>query len=227
MSTLPVSLEEASGLGAGAALRAALRDLYNHSWRLLLLNGGLSAVLLALLVAGLWAPLAFALAIVAAGPLALALMHCAVTLAQTEDLHVAEALTGVRLHWRRGLALGLIVAGVVAAGVAAVVFYGGSGRWGLPLAALVVYLLALFLAFQLLLWPLAVFDRSTPLRVVARRAGLALFRRPLETTLLVVILLIVNLAGLAAAVIPFLTLTVAYSFLVAAHFALPHNPLRS
>lgn len=33
--------------------------------------------------------------------------------------------------------------------------------------------------------------------------------------------LLVNLAGVAAAVMPFLTLTVAYSFLAVAHFALP------
>jgi len=36
-------------------------------------------------------------------------------------------------------------------------------------------------------------------------------------------LLAVNLVGLAAAVVPFLTLTIAYSFLAAAHFALPPN----
>jgi hypothetical protein len=32
--------------------------------------------------------------------------------------------------------------------------------------------------------------------------------------------------GIAAAVMPFLTLTVAYSFVAAAHFALPRGPLR-
>jgi len=211
----------------GAALRAALRDLYHHSWQLLFLNGALSVVLLGLVVAGLWAPLAFAVAIAAAGPLALALMHCAVTLAQTEDLRVGDALVGVRRHWRRGLALGALATGVVAAGIFALLFYGRSGRWGLPLAAAIVYLLVLFLVFQLLLWPLAVFDASSPLRVVARRAAVALVERPLEATLLAIVLVVVNLAGVAAALLPFLTLTVAYSFLAAAHFSLPRNPLRS
>jgi hypothetical protein len=37
-------------------------------------------------------------------------------------------------------------------------------------------------------------------------------------------LAIVNLAGLAAALLPFLTVTIAYSFLAAARFALPPNP---
>jgi hypothetical protein len=208
----------------GAALRAALRDFYGHSWRLFLLNGSLSAVLVALVVAGLWVPLAFVLAIAAAGPLALALMHCAVTLVDTEELRVGDALVGLRLHWRRGLALGLAAAAVIAAGVFALVVYGGSGRWGLPLAALVVYLLALFGVFQLVLWPLAAWEPGKPLREVARRAAHGLLGRPLEAALLALILLVVNLAGIAAAFVPFLTVTVAYSFLAAAHFALPHNP---
>jgi hypothetical protein len=38
-------------------------------------------------------------------------------------------------------------------------------------------------------------------------------------------LLLVNLAGLAAAVLPFLTMTIAYSALAAARFALPPTPL--
>jgi hypothetical protein len=49
--------------------------------------------------------------------------------------------------------------------------------------------------------------------LVARRPGAALG--------LGLGLLLVNAAGLAAAVMPFLTLTLAYSFVAAAHFALP------
>jgi hypothetical protein len=52
------------------------------------------------------------------------------------------------------------------------------------------------------------------------------FRRPLETIALGVVLLVVNLAGAAAALMPLLTLTVAFSFLAAAHYVLPRNPLR-
>ena len=39
-------------------------------------------------------------------------------------------------------------------------------------------------------------------------------------------LLLVNVVGVAAAILPFLTLTISYSFLVSAHFALPKNPAR-
>jgi hypothetical protein len=48
---------------------------------------------------------------------------------------------------------------------------------------------------------------------VARRPGSA-FRLGLA-------LLFLNVVGVAAAVMPFLTLTIAYSFVAAAHFALP------
>jgi hypothetical protein len=50
-------------------------------------------------------------------------------------------------------------------------------------------------------------------------------RRPRAAFGLAFALTLVNLAGLAAALMPFLTLTIAYSFLAAAHFALPPRPL--
>ena len=42
----------------------------------------------------------------------------------------------------------------------------------------------------------------------------------------VVIHRLASALGVAAAILPFLTLTIAYSFLVSAHFALPKNPAR-
>jgi hypothetical protein len=41
---------------------------------------------------------------------------------------------------------------------------------------------------------------------------------------LALVLLGINVVGLVAGLVPFLTLTVAYSFLAAAHFALPREP---
>jgi hypothetical protein len=213
------------GLAPGAALRAALSDFYQHSWRLMFLNTVLSLVAIAVVLTALWVPLTVVLALVV-GPLAATLMHCAVALAQNEDLRLRDAVAGLRMHWRRGLALGLVSGGVTAAGIVALVFYWGSGPLGLPLAIVVLYMLGLFWLFQLVLWPLAVFEPTAPLSAVLRRAVLGFFARPLETILLAVVLLAVNLAGLAAALLPFLTLTIAYSFLAAAHFALPPSPLR-
>jgi hypothetical protein len=209
---------------AGDALLAALADTYHHSWRLVLLNTALSAVLLPLVVATLWAPLAIVPALVLAGPLLAALMHCAVTLARTEDLRLRDGLDGLLLHWRRGLALGIAAAFVVAAGAVAVVTYGRAGTW--VAAAVVLYLLVAFAAFQLALWPLAVAARSEPLRAVVATSVRTALRRPLQAVLLVLALALVNLAGAAAALMPLLTLTVAYSCVAAAHFALPESHRR-
>jgi hypothetical protein len=199
-------------------LRAALRDLYAHSWRFFLLNAALSACLVPLVVAGFWAPPAWLL-LLAGGPLAAALAHCAVVTARTGELRLGEALTGLRLHRRRGLVLGAFLAGLTAAGAYAVAFY--SGRGVLVLAVVAVYLLLALLVLQLVLWPLAVAHPGRPLRLVLEDALRTVLARPLQALGLTLALVLVNLLGLALAVVPFLTLTIAYSFLAAAHFTLP------
>ena len=105
-------------------------------------------------------------------------------------------------------------------------FYAHAGTWALPLAAASVYLLAAFAVFQLALWPLAVFEPASPLADVVRDALRTVLRRPFGFACLGLAILLVNLVGVAAAILPFLTLTIAYSFLVSAHFALPKNPAR-
>lgn len=204
----------------GAALAAALRSFYGQSWRLFVLNAALSAVVVPIALAGLWAPLAWVL-LLAAGPFAAALMHCAVVAARTDELRLRDGLRGLGLHWRRGLVLGGLLALGVLAAVQATTFYAARGV--LVLAVLAVYLSLVFGIFQLVLWPLAIFEHGLPLRQVAVDAGRALMRRPLQAFVLAVALLAVNVAGLAAAALPFLTLTISYSFLAAAHFALPAN----
>ena len=208
-----------------AALRMAFADFYRQSWRLFLLNSTLAGFVVALLLAGRVVPLVLVL-LVLAGPLAAALMHCAVTLAQTEELRLGEAITGLRLHWRRGLALGTGALAIVVVGATGLVEYGRAGAWAWPLAALTFYVLAAFALLQLALWPLAVFERERRLSAVARDAARALLRRPAGFAGLGLALTLVNLLGAAAALAPLLTLTIAYSALAAAHFALPRNPIR-
>ena len=111
-------------------------------------------------------------------------------------------------------------------GAIAVPFYARAGVWAWPLAALTVYVLLMFLLFQLALWPLAIYEAARPFRDVLRDAALVVGRRPLGFAGLAFALLVVNALGVVAAILPFLTLTIAYSFLVAAHFALPKNPAR-
>jgi len=206
---------------AASALRTALVDFYHQSWRLVILNSALSAFVGATLLAALYVPPA-ALLLVLVGPLAMGLMHCAVTLARTDDLELRDAVTGVRLHWRRGLALGAIGLCVVGVGAFALSFYA---RTAWPLAILVGDVLLVFAVLQLVVWPLAVEERTRALRAIVRDAVGVLLRRPLASVALALALTVVNVLGAAAAVLPLLTLTVAYSFLAAAHFALPETAL--
>ena len=207
-------------MSVGAALRHALRDVYEQSWRLVLLNTGLSAVVLAVLVLGSYAPVALVLGI-GIGPLVAAVMHCAVSLVQDEELRLESAVEGLRLHWLRGLQLAALTGVVVLAGVVAVRSYGSAGTLAWPFAFVAAYLLALFLVYQLVLWPLAVVERDRPLWSLLADAGAALLRRPAASIGLAVALLLINALGAAAAVLPLLTVTIAYSFVAAARFALP------
>jgi len=199
------------------AMRAALRDLYEHSWRFGLLNAALSVVVLLLLLAASFAhPVLYLL--VAVGPVAAALMHCAVRVQQTDDLRLREGLTGLRLHWRRGLALAALVGVAAVLVVMSVAFYAYRA-W--PVAAVAVAVAVLFAVWQLHVWPLAIARRRERFGDVLRDAGRALAERPVASIGLALALTLVNVVGAGLGILPLLTLTIAYSALAAAHFALP------
>ena len=196
-------------------------DLYSQSWRLVLVNGVLGLALVAALLLAAVNPVALVL-VVLTGPLAAALVHCAVTLVREGDLRLADAAAGLRLHWRRGLVLGAGLVAAVGLGATATRFYAGSpAAW--PFAFLTLYLLAIVLLFAVLFWTLAIAEPAAPLRLAARRAAELAVTRPGGTLLIGLALLAVNAAGIAAALMPFLTLTLAFSFLAAARFALPEE----
>jgi hypothetical protein len=207
-------------MSMGRALKAALADFYRQSWRLVLLNSAFSIAALAVVLASFYSPFALVL-IVFLGPLALALMHCTVTLAQTEELNLEDGLEGLRLHWKRGLALGAMTAAVLGLGAFAIAFYAGRGPFVFPLAVVVFYLLAFFALFQMWLWPLAVLERDRPFGEVMRDAARGLVVHPLASVGLALALFVVNALAAAAAILPLLTLSIAFTFLAAAHFVLP------
>ena len=199
------------------AMWLALRDFYENSWRLVAVNAVLGVVLVASFLATLAVPAA-AIVVLAAGPVTAALVHCAVTLVQTGNLAVTDAWEGLRRHWRRGLALGAMGAALLLLGLLAVRLYVSASLW--PLAMLTVYVVVLLGIYQLVLWTLAIAEAERPLRSVAREALLVVAQRPVGMLILGLALLLVNTVGFAAAVMPFLTLTVGYTFLAAAHFLL-------
>jgi hypothetical protein len=192
------------------AMRLALGDFYANSWRLLFLNAMLGALLVICILAALAVPAAGIL-VLTLGPAAAALVHCAVTLVRTGNLAVADAWEGLLRHWRRGLALAAMGTALVLLGVVAIRFYGGASLW--PLAFLSIY--------ELGLWTVAIAEPERGLRQAAADAAAFVASRPRATLVLGLALLLVNVAGIAAAVMPFLTLTVAYTFLATAHFVIP------
>ena len=107
--------------------------------------------------------------------------------------------------------------------VIALRFYGTAAIW--PLAFFTVYVLVLLGIYGLVLWTLAIAEPGRGLLAVTRDAAMLVANRLGATLLLGLALMLVNLVGLAAAVMPFLTVTVAYSFLATAHFALPSQTL--
>jgi hypothetical protein len=220
---MSVAAAELRPPGAGAALRRAARDFYEESWRFVILNTALSVYVVGVLaVATAFSPALVLL--LGAGPLLAALVSAAVILVDTGSLTIAEAYGGLARWWGRGLVLGAGIGLVAGATVLALGFYSAAGPFAWPLAVLVLYLAGVFGVYQLLLWPLAVREPMRPLGEVARNAALALLRRPASGVALALALLVVNVLGLVAAVLPFLTLTIAYSALAAARFALPPTP---
>jgi hypothetical protein len=206
-------------MSARRALGLAVADLYRNSWRLVPINAAVGVVLVTAAVCAVAVHALLVLAVLA-GPLVAALAHSSVTLVRTGNLKLADAWEGLRLHWRRGLALGAagVALGVVAA--LAVHFYTRSSV-GWPFAFVTLYLVVLLGIYAAVLTTVVVADPQLPWRGAARSAAMLAAQRPGATLLLGLALLLVNLAGVAAAVMPFLTLTLAYSFVAVAHFVLP------
>jgi hypothetical protein len=203
--------------GVGESLRRAVRDFYEESWRLVLLNALFSFTALVVLVLALYVPPAIVL-LVATGPLLAWLVGAAVTVVDEGSLTFVETAEGLRRTRRRGVALAAFVFAVVLLSAFAFRFYVGGGPLAWPIAVLVLYLGGMFALFQLFLWPIAVREPERPLRELARTALLALARRPVASTALGVALFVVNLAGLLLGLLPFLTMTIAYTALAAARF---------
>jgi hypothetical protein len=205
------------------AMGEALRDLYANSWRFVPANAALGLVLVAVALLGLAVPLALG-AVVLTGPLVAGLVHMAVKLVRTGNVYLRDSLDGTRLHWRRSVGLTAGAAAGVLLCAVALRFYLRLA-YGWPLVFLTLYLTALAGLYLVLWWTLAVAEPAEPLREAAHAAARLVAARPGQTLGLGLGLLVVNLVGLAAGLMPFLTLTVAYSCLAVARFALPRPAL--
>lgn len=204
---------------ARAALGAAGRDLFENSWRLVPVNAAFGAVIVAVGLAAIAVHAAVVL-FVLVGPVAAALVHCSVTVVRTGNVTLSDAREGLRLHWRLGAQLGAAGTALVVLAAIALRFYTRTSA-GWPFAFATIYLVILLAIYAVVLATFAIAEPERPLRSAAREAAALGAQRPGATLLLGLALLFVNLAGIAAAVMPFLTVTVAYSFVAVARFVLP------
>jgi hypothetical protein len=203
-------------------LRAAARDLYENSWRLLAVNTALSTVVVALLAVAAFVPPAIVL-LPLAGPFAAALAHAAVSVVRDGDTTMRNAFAGVRIHARRGLVLAAVATVVLLAAEHAVRFYGAQGVW--LLSVVVAYLMALFVLHQLFAWTLAVAEPGRSLRAAYAGAALLILRRPARVFGVALALLVIEALATVAGVLPLLMLGGAFAFLAAARLASPETAL--
>ena len=205
----------------GAALRSAVADTYHNSWRLLLLNSAVTAAISVVVLVVSAFPLVLFLGPLLAGPVAAALAYCVVLLVRDEPFDLADALHGLRTFWKTGLVLGGLFGATVLLGALAFSYYADRV---LALAVLSLYVMAIVALVVLVAWPLAVTEESASVREALREAWLLTLHAPVRFFTLGAALLVVNVLG-AATVLPFLTLTIAYSFLATARFVLPAQTL--
>ena len=207
-------------MSVGRALRSAVIDLYHFSWRLLLINSAVTAVVSVVVLVVAAFPLVLFVGALLAGPVVAALVYCVVLLIRDGSFELADAVHGLRRHWRTGFALGGLFGSVLLLGALAVMFYGSEDHRVVPLAVLSVYVAAIICLVVLVAWPLAIASPEVGLGDALRRAWLLALRAPLRLLLLGGVLLLVNVAG-AITVLPLLTLTIAYTFLATARLVLP------
>ncbi|HEY5629569.1 MAG TPA: hypothetical protein VIR16_08670, partial [Candidatus Limnocylindrales bacterium] len=207
----------------GRAVRQAAGDFYYNSWRVVPANLAWGALLLAILaMAGLWSALALLALPLLALPYA-GMARLAALIARGEMAGLGDAFTAWRRYPGPALALGagILLATVllgfnvwyaVADGGVPAVAIGTASAWGLAVLA----------AFAVVAWPLLVDParEDAPVRGRLRLAGLLLLAHPgrmLCVAAVVVVLLAVSTAAFAA----LLTVSVAFSALVAARYVLP------
>lgn len=206
------------------ALRAGVRDLYDHVIRVVPVNVLFGALLIASLVAwGTWGPVA---GIVVAVPLAIPIAGIArlgALATRGEDVNLSDALDMLRTRpvaVLAGWCASLVATVVLGVNLATGILTGGVV--GIGLATLAFWGLGVSFAVGFAFWPLLADPRRAhrPAREAARLAGLLVLAHPLRLGALTIVLVaILALSTLAFAAL--LTISVGLVQLVACRYVLP------
>jgi hypothetical protein len=205
-----------------AALRAAATDFYFHSWRLLPANILWAAVVLGILAAALLLPPLILLAPLAALPIA-GIFRMATRIVRGESVSFWDGLDAWRGEVRPALALGTgLVVALVVLGFNVVSGLVSDGLLGWALATLAFWGLVAAWLYAWVAWPILLDPArvTSPARQRLRLAALLVLAHPLRVGALGLVLLVLCVAS-AVAMVPLLTVSVAFSALVSARYVLP------
>ncbi len=219
---VPASAAAAPAPSLGGAVRAALGDLYFHSWRLVPANVLWAVIAVAVLVALALSLVGYVLAPLLALPTA-GIFRMTARIARGEAVSFWDAIAA----WRTGvwseLALGtaLLLAGLVfAVNVATGIVLGTVPGWAL--ATLAFWGLAAAWLYAWTAWPLLADPRRArwPARFRLQLAGLLVLAHPVRLAVLGVALAIFLVAS-TIAIVALVTVSVVVSALIATRLVLP------
>lgn len=206
----------------GGAIRAAARNAYYHSWRLLPANVVWAVTAIALATAILVAPPAIVLLPLLALPTA-GIFRVTTRIARGESVSFWDAVDAWRTDVVRTLALGAgLVAATIVLGVNLVTGLASATAVGWGLATLAAWGLVATWLFAWTAWPVVVdparVERSFTDKL--RLAGLLVLAHPVRIGALGLALAAL-LAVSAAAIVALVTISVSFAALVASQFTLP------
>jgi hypothetical protein len=206
----------------GGALRAALGDLYYHSWRLVPANVVWSVVAIAVVVVLLVVPAGLLAAPVLALPTA-GIFRMTAHIARGEAVSFWDAIAAWRTETVAELALGaglLVAGGILAVNLAWGFVMGTMLGWAF--ATLAFWGLLATWLFAWTAWPLVADPRRArwPVRARLQLAGLLVLAHPVRLGALG-LLLAIFLAASLVAIVALVTISVVVAALVATRFVLP------
>jgi len=212
----------AATLSLGRATRAALTDLYFHSWRLVPANVVWSVVAIAVLVAVAVLPFGFVLAPILALPTA-GIFRMTASIARGDAVSFWDAIGAWRTETVAELALGaglLLAAIVFAVNVASGIVLGTLLGWAF--ATLAFWGLAATWLVAWAAWPLLADPRRAawPVRFRLQLAALLVLAHPVRLGLLG-IALGAFLAASIVAIVALITISVVVAALIATRLVLP------
>jgi hypothetical protein len=210
------------GPSLAGAFRAALTDLYFHSWRLLPANVVWSVTAIAVLVAVILSPLAVAFLPVLAIPTA-GLFRMTTRIARGDAVSFWDGASAWRTELPATLLLGAgLVFATLVLGVNVVTGLGSGTPLGWALATLAFWGIAAAWLFAWTAWPIAEDPRRAtwPIRERLQLAATLVLAHPVRVGALGVALA-VFLAASTVAVVALLMVSVAIAALVAARYVLP------